>query len=77
MVIVDKNSDSTEKELTTKVKPLEAAGIHVIPVALGTDANPRELLLITPYSKNLVTVKPGDKPEGTAKDLMEVIFKGQ
>jgi hypothetical protein len=44
---------------------------------LGSDANPRELLLITPYSKNLVTVKAGDKPDETAKDLMDVVFKGQ
>ena len=76
-MIVDKKSDSTENELTTKVKPLERAGIHVIPVAMGTEANARELLLITPYNDNLVTVKPTDKPADSAEELMKKVFAGR
>ena len=76
VVIVDQKSDSTEDELRTKVKPLESAGIHVIPVALGTEANTRELLFITPYDDNLITVKLTDEPDESAANLMDVVFKG-
>jgi len=55
---------------------LEQAGIHVIPVALGSEANARELLLITPYNDNLVTVKPTDKPENSAKEIMDKALAG-
>ena len=47
-----------------------------IPVALGSEANARELLLITPYSENLVTVKPTDKPEDSAKEIIDKAFAG-
>lgn len=50
--------------------------LKVIPVAIGTDANPNELEKATTNRKNLVTSPKDEEPKSLGKKIMNTVVKG-
>ena len=50
--------------------------LKVIPVAIGTDANPNELEKATTNRKNMVTSPKDEEPKSLGKKIMNTIVKG-
>ena len=77
VVIADKKSGSAPDDVKGKARPLVDAGIKVIPVALGNNADSAELMLTTPDNSSLIVAKSTDKPEDIVdKIIREVSKKG-
>ena len=57
-------------------KPLEDAGISVIPVAIGDEADVGELENLTPDKENLIQPPDDTTPDDLAKMIMEKIHTG-
>lgn len=76
VVISDKGSSSLDSEIRNEVKPLQDNDVIVIPVALGNEADERQLKLLTDVESNLVTAKLTDDTTDIKNKLMVVVFKG-
>lgn len=76
VIISDKRSGSTDSEITNEVKPLQENDVMVIPVALGGEADERQLKLLTDDETTLVTAKTTDDTTDLKNKLMVVVFKG-
>lgn len=57
-------------------RPLEDAGIAVIPVAVGIEANVGELENLTPDKENVIRPPDDTTPDELAKTIMEKINTG-
>lgn len=75
VIILDKKSSNTPAEIKTNAKPLEKSGIRVIPVAVGTDADPTELEKTTSNKENLLEVPKDEKPDRLGQKIMDKILK--
>ena len=65
------------EDVKKAAKPLEDAGIAVIPVAIGDDADKGELENLTPDNKeNVIEPPDGTQPDEVAKMIMEKIQTG-
>lgn len=64
------------EDVQTAAKPLEDVGIAVIPVAIGDDADVRELGNLTPDKENVIQPPDGTTPDELAKMIMEKIHTG-
>ena len=76
MVITDTKSGSSAGDVKTAAKPLEEAGIAVIPVAIGVEADVKELENLTPDKKNVIQPSDGTSANELAKMIMEKINTG-
>lgn len=76
VIISDKRSGSTNSEITDEVKPLQENDVIVIPVALGGEADERQLKLLTDDETTLVTAKTTDDTTDLKNKLMVVVFNG-
>ena len=76
VVISDKGSSSSDSEIRNEVKPLQDNDVIVIPVALGNEADERQLKLLTDGESNLVTAKLTDDTTDIKNKLMIVVFRG-
>ena len=76
VVISDKRSSSSDSEIGNEVKPLRDNGVVVIPVALGNEANEKQLKLLIDDESSLVTAKTTDDTTAIKNKLMVVVFKG-
>ena len=76
VVISDKGSSSSDSEIRKEVKPLQDNDATVIPVALGNEADERQLKLLTDGESGLVTAKITDDTTDIKNKLMVVVFKG-
>lgn len=76
VVISDKRSSSSDSEIRNEVKPLQDNDVIVIPVALGNEADERQLKLLTDGESSLVTAKTTDDTTDIKNKLMVVVFKG-
>jgi len=76
VVISDKRSSSPDSEIRKEVKPLQDNDVTVIPVALGNEADERQLKLLTDGESSLVTAKITDDTTDIKNKLMVVVFKG-
>ena len=78
VVISDKQSGKTEQDIKTASEQLEAIGIQVIPVALGSESDPKELELVTSNKKNLVdSSKDDEDPKITSEKIMNKFFESE
>lgn len=75
VVIVDKKSSSTPDEIKTNAKPLEKIDVRVIPVAVGPDADPKELEKTTGNKENMLEVPKNEKPNSLGQKIMDKILK--
>ena len=57
-------------------KPLENAGITVIPIAVGDEADVKELEQITPDKNNIVEPPDDTTPDDLSKMIMDTIQTG-
>ena len=76
VVISDKGSSSSDSEIRNEVKPLQDNNVIVIPVALGNEADERQLKLLTFGESNLLTAETTDDTTDIKNKLMVVVFKG-
>ena len=76
VIISDKRAGSTDSEITNEVKPLHENDVIVIPVALGDEADERQLKLLTDDETTLVTAKTTDDTTDLKNKLMAAVFKG-
>lgn len=76
IVVSDKKSESTDSEIQEEVKPLQENDIIVIPVALGDEADERQLKLLTDDGRNLVKAKSTNDTADIKDAVMVIVFKG-
>lgn len=76
IVVSDKRSDSTESEIQDEVKPLQDNDVIVIPVALGVEADEKQLKLLTDDESNIVKAKSTNDTTDIKNAVMTVVFKG-
>ena len=72
VVITDKGSDVSESDIDRAAKPLHEKGIRVVPVGVGSEADPRELEATNP-EKSVITVPTDEKPEVLGRKIMEYV----
>lgn len=70
MVISDQTSESTEDEIKQATLLLENNSIRVIPVALGSEANIKELSNATFDEDDVVKAERTDDPENVADEII-------
>lgn len=76
VVMTDKESGLGEDEVLTKAKPLEGRGIRVIAVAVGDEADKKELENIASDKRDVLTVTESIRPKELSKHLMVLILTG-
>ena len=76
VVISDKRSSSLDSEIRNEIKPLQDNDVVIIPVALGNEADERQLKLLIDAESSLVLVKTTDDTTDIKDKLMVVVFKG-
>ena len=76
VVITDRKSGSNVGDVRTAAKLLEHAGITVIPVAIGTETDTKELEIITPDKETIIQPKDGTSATELARMIMEMIRTG-
>ena len=74
VVIVDRKSSNSPADIKTIADPLEKNGIRVIPVAVGSDADPEELEKTTTSKKNVIKVPKNEKPNRLGQKIMDKIL---
>ena len=55
---------------------MEEAGIRVIPVVFGREADEDEGSSITPDKRDVIETDENEKPEDTGKEIMDTILEG-
>ena len=70
VVISDQTSESTEDEIKQATLLLENNSIRVIPVALGSEANIKELSNATFDEDDVVKAERTDDPENVADEII-------
>lgn len=55
-------------------KMAQGDGFRVIAVSLGRDADVKELMALTSGEDDIMNVTIGEKPEGSAKAVMDKVF---
>lgn len=70
MVISDQTSESTEDEIKQATLLLENNSIRVIPVALGSEADIKELSNATFDKDDVVKAERTDDPENVADEII-------
>lgn len=76
VVISDRRSASSDSEIENEVKPLRDNDVLVIPVALGNEADEKQLKSLIDDETSLVTAKTTDDTADIKNKLMVVVFKG-
>ena len=76
VVITDKKSTSRPEDVKKAVIPLEEGGVKIVPVAVGSSADPNELEVITSNREYLIKTPRKLDPDVTAEMIMEKVLKG-
>lgn len=76
VVITDKKSTSRPEDVKKAVGPLEEGGIKIVPVAVGSSADPSELEVITSNRGYIIVTQRKLDPDVTAEKIMEKVLKG-
>ena len=77
VVITDKESGRSPDDVKAASEVLENKGVKVIPVAIGNEADRKELQNITSDKENVIAVPPSEKPEKLGQDIMTKVLKGK
>ena len=77
IVLTDKKSTSSEEVIKTSARLLEDKNIRVIPVAVGGEADPDELRIITPYKGDVIKTKKDREPWRLAREIIIKILTGK
>ena len=76
IVVSDRRSQSTDSEIRNALKQLQDNDVIVIPVALGVEADERQLKLLTDDESSFVTAKTTDDTTEIKNKVMVLVFKG-
>ena len=76
VVMTDKQSDNSKKDLDKAAEALEEASVTVIAVALGDEANTVELENMTPDSRDFINQPIDVDPENLVQQIMDKVLKG-
>lgn len=76
VVITDKKSTSRPEDVKKAVVPLEEGGVKIVPVAVGSSADPSELEVITSNRGYIIVTQRKLDPDVTAEKIMEKVLKG-
>lgn len=77
VVIMDKRSTSNRKDVQSMAVPLWEDDVEVIPIAFGSQADKKELELITPHKENLILAYVNNKTVNIAQRIMDKMMKGK
>ena len=77
IIVTDQASGVRGSDLTAKAKPFEDEGIVVVPVAVGDEADPKELERITPDGDNVIRVNSTEDPRNLGEEIMGKALKGK
>ena len=76
VVITDKKSTSRPEDVKLAFVPLAEEGVKIIPVAVGSSADPDELERVTSNRGYIIMTERELDPYVTAEQIMEMILKG-
>ena len=76
VVIIDKKSTSSPEDVKEVLTPLEEEEVKIVPVAVGSSADPTELEQITSNRGYLIETQRELDPDTTAEEIMEKVLKG-
>ena len=76
IVLTDKKSTSSEDVIKASARVLEEKKIRVIPVAVGSEADPNELKSVTPYKDDVIEAKKDEEPWRLAREIAIKILTG-
>lgn len=77
VIIIDNKSGDSPSVIQSKAKNLIDRGVLVIPVAIGNNADPKQLEKTTDDKGNVIKEeKDGDDPDELGEKIMEKILKG-
>ena len=76
VVLTDIKSTSGDEVIKMSAKLLDENKIRVIPVAIGSEADPDQLIKITPYRDDLIEAKKDKEPWRLAREIIMKALKG-
>ena len=76
VVIIDKESTSSPEDVKEALTPLEEEEVKIVPVAVGSSADPTELEQISSNRGYLIDTPRELDPDTTAEDIMDKVLKG-
>ena len=76
VVITDEKSTSSQENVKKALVPLEEQKVKIVPVAVGSSADPNELERITSNRGYLIETKRELDPDTTAEKIMVKVLKG-
>ena len=76
VVITDRRSTGRPEDVKEAVLPLEEGGVKIVPVAVGSSADPTELEGITSNRGYLIETQRKLDPDLTAEKIMEKVLQG-
>ena len=76
VVFTDKKSTSTEEEIEFGSKLLDEERVRVIPVAIGDEAAPDELVKVTPFKDDLVEANEDEETWRLARQIIIIALSG-
>ena len=77
VIITDNTSGFQEDQISSKAKQLEQRGIRVIAVAVGSDADPKQLKYSTSDGRDVLEVPKSENPKYLSKDIMRLALIGK
>ena len=76
LIVSDKKSESTDNELDAAVEPLVKNDVIIIPVALGVEADEKQLKKLTEDKSTLVTADTNNDTADIKIEIMDQVLKG-
>lgn len=77
VVVTDSKSPSTSDDIKEAATPLEEEGIIVIAVAVGDEANSKQLEKMTPDMQTSLSVDKDEDPDDIGDKIMDKILEGK
>ena len=76
-LIMDDKSVNKPEDLKRASKELDDKQIQVVSIAVGKDADPKEMEHISSHKEHIVEVKKDEKPKTLAEKIMDKVMKGK
>ena len=77
VVVTDSKSPSTSDDIKEAATPLEEEGIIVIAVAVGDEANSKQLEKMTPDMQTSLSVDKDEDPDDIGDKIMVMVLEGE
>jgi hypothetical protein len=77
VIILDNAAGQRRSQISRAAKPLEYAGIRVIPVAVGRFAEPQQLESTTPLRDNIIKVPKTEDPTILGRKIINKVKKSK